>query len=287
MGKSILLGTVQFGLDYGINNHFGKPSETRVFEILDTAWKNGIDTLDTADAYGNAMKLISNYHKVSGNIFKINTKFKNVDVTRINDKIKSDLRSLQCSKFNALFFHSYNEYKESNHYLINLLKAKEEGLIKSIGVSIYTNEELLDVINDSKIDIIQLPYNLLDNDFQRGSLLKIAKEKGKKVQVRSVFLQGLFFKESNEFPENLEILKPWVAKIETIAELLNISKESLCFLYPNSQAYIDEIIIGVDTKDQLLRNLESLKLIIPEAVKTEIDQIPVSPSSILYPPNWL
>lgn len=287
MKKKIILGTVQFGLNYGINNYFGKPSESQVFEILDTAWKNGIDTLDTADAYGNAMKLISDYHRVSGNIFKINTKFNNAGFFGIDDKIKSDLLSLKCLRFNSLFFHSYNEYKESNHNLMSLLKAKEEGLISSIGVSLYTNEELLDVINDPKIDIIQLPYNLLDNDFQRGNLLKIAREKGKKVQVRSIFLQGLFFKESNEFPEKLEILKPWISKIETKAELLNISKESLCFLYPNSQVYIDEIVMGVDTKEQLLRNLESLKLSIPEAVKTEIDQISVSPSSILHPPNWL
>lgn len=287
MEKRILLGTVQFGLDYGINNHFGKPSETRVFEILDTAWKNGIDTLDTADAYGNAMKLISDYHKVSGNVFKVNTKFKNVDAIGIYNKINSDLLLLKCDKINALFFHSYSEYKESGNNLFELLKAKEEGLITSIGVSIYTNEELLDVINDSKIDIIQLPYNLLDNDFQRGSLLKLAKEKGKIIQVRSVFLQGLFFMESKEVPEKLATLKPWIAKIETIVELLNISKESLCLLYPNSQAYIDEIVIGVDTKEQLLRNLESLKLFMPEAVKTEIDQISVNPSSILYPPNWL
>ena len=287
MGKNIILGTVQFGLEYGINNNSGKPSEIRVFEILDTAWKNGIDTLDTADAYGNAINLISNYHKVSGNVFNINTKVKNVDVFGINDKIKSDLFLLQCTKINALFFHSYSEYKESGNNLCELLKAKEEGLVISIGVSIYTNEELLDVINDSKIDIIQLPYNLLDNDFHRGSLLKLAKEKGKKIQVRSVFLQGLFFLKSNEVPEKLAILKPFIAKIEKIAKLLNISKESLCLLYPNDQAYIDEIIIGVDTKEQLLRNLESLNKFLPSAVKNEIDQISVNPSSILYPPNWL
>lgn len=287
MLKSILLGTVQFGLEYGINNHYGKPSAIQVFEILDTAWENGIDTLDTADAYGNSMNLISDYHRVSGNRFKINSKFKNVNALGIRNKIKSDLMLLHSTKINALFFHSYTEYKENSHNISELIRAKEEGLISSIGVSIYTNEELIDVINDSKIDIIQLPYNLLDNDFQRGSLLKIAKEKGKKIQVRSVFLQGLFFMESNEVPEKLATLKPWLEKIKKLAELLNISKESLCFLYPNSQSYIDEIIIGVETKEQLLRNIESLNLFLPVDVKNEIDQISISPSSILYPPNWL
>ena len=287
MGKSILLGTVQFGLDYGINNHSGKPSEIRVFDILDTAWRNGIDTLDTANAYGNAMNLIADYHRVSGNVFKINTKFKNLDVIGINKKIKSDLLLLQCTKINALFFHSYTEYKESGHNLFELLKAKEEGLITSIGVSIYTNEELFDVINDPEIDIIQLPYNLLDNDFQRGIPINQAKEKGNKIQVRSVFLQGVFFIESKAIPPKLEMLKPWLELITSIAAASDITLESLCLLYPNAQGYIDEIIIGVDTKDQLLRNLDSLKLFLPVAVKNEIDQISVYPSSILYPPNWL
>ncbi len=287
MNKTIILGTVQFGIKYGINNLSDKPTDSQVFQILDTAWDNDVNTLDTADAYGDAIKIISSYHQNSGKLFKINTKFKNLDVLSINTKLKSDLLSLQCPQINTLFFHSYAEYKNSNHILLQLLKAKDDGLISSIGVSIYTNEELLHVINDLQIDVIQLPFNLLDNDFQRGKFLKIAKEKNKKIQVRSIFLQGLFFMNIKEVPKKLAILKPWLEKIEKLSELSDIPKESLCLLYPNSHEYIDEIIIGVDTQYQLLQNLKSLKLFLPVAIKKEIDQISIIPSSILYPPNWL
>jgi aryl-alcohol dehydrogenase-like predicted oxidoreductase len=286
VSKTIILGTVQFGIKYGINNHKDKPTHSQVFEILETAWENGINTLDTADAYGDAIKIISSYHQYSGKLFKINTKFKNIDFLSINSKLKSDLISLHCSQINTFFFHSYAEYKNSNHILLELLKAKEDGLISSIGVSIYSNEELSDVIDDLNIDVIQLPFNLFDNDFQRSKLLKIAKEKRKKIQVRSVFLQGLFFMNIKKVPENLAILKPWLEKIEKISDLFDISKESLCLLYPNAQDYIDEIIIGVDTKNQLVQNLKSLKLNLPYAIKREFDQISITPSSILYPPNW-
>ena len=82
-------------------------------------------------------------------------------------------------------------------------------------------------------------------------------------------------------------MKPWLEKIERLSELSDMSKESLCLLYPNAQDYIDEIIIGVDTKIQLLRNLKSLKLFLPASIKSEIDQISITPPFILYPPNWL
>ena len=63
MHKNIILGTVQFGINYGINNHSGKPTDSQVFEILETAWDNGVNTLDTADAYGEAIRIISSYHQ--------------------------------------------------------------------------------------------------------------------------------------------------------------------------------------------------------------------------------
>src|SRR5687768_14232655 len=70
----IILGTVQLGLDYGINNSTGKPDSKEAFKILELAYKNGICTLDTANAYGNAEEIIGDYHKTNPK-FKVNTKF--------------------------------------------------------------------------------------------------------------------------------------------------------------------------------------------------------------------
>jgi aryl-alcohol dehydrogenase-like predicted oxidoreductase len=287
VSKKLILGTVQLGIDYGINNISGKPDNHSVFNILEAAWNNGIDTLDTADAYGDAMNLISSFHTSSGKVFKINSKFKNVKTKTLLDKLKFDISRLGFSKFNTIFFHSYSEYKENKHFLAHLLSAKSNGLLELIGVSIYTNEELKVVCDDPLIDVIQLPYNLLDNDFQRGHLLALAKEKGKVIQVRSVFLQGVFFMPSDRLPNKVSTLKPWVEKIEEIVIQEGLSTEMLCLLYPASQVYIDEIIIGVDKKEQLIRNLEAFKSVLPSTIKEKIDQISVMPSSILYPPNWI
>ena len=71
MNSKLILGTVQFGLNYGINNTIGKMSEDKVFELLETAYDLGIRTLDTAEAYGNAHSVISNFHKQSKKRFNI------------------------------------------------------------------------------------------------------------------------------------------------------------------------------------------------------------------------
>ena len=62
MNSKLILGTVQFGLNYGINNTIGMMSEDKVFELLENAYDLGITTLDTAEAYGNAHSVISNFH---------------------------------------------------------------------------------------------------------------------------------------------------------------------------------------------------------------------------------
>ena len=95
----LILGTVQLGLDYGINNDVGKPSVEKSFEILDYAFNNGISILDTANAYGDSEKIIGNYMKKTGNEFKISTKLSalndNSNISKfITDQINSSLELL-------------------------------------------------------------------------------------------------------------------------------------------------------------------------------------------------
>src|SRR5688572_26897914 len=87
----IILGTVQFGLLYGINNVSGKPDEKKVFDILDHAFHQGISILDTADAYGNASDLIGSYHQSTGNSFIVNTKFRTDSGNTISQQLKDSL----------------------------------------------------------------------------------------------------------------------------------------------------------------------------------------------------
>lgn len=285
MKNKLILGTVQFGLNYGISNTLGKPSSVEVYDILDEAFSQGIFTLDTADAYGNAIDLIGSYHKKKRNLFKILSKFKNVKKDELIDSIRMDLDKLSIESFEAYSYHSFSEFIEKPFLIDELNKAKHLGLIKKIGISVYSNDEFHKSINFDSIDIIQLPYNLLDNKNIRGYLLQVAKERNKEIHVRSVFLQGLLFKDPQSLPKKLFPLKQYIEMIKQITEKESITKESLALSYPLYNKFIDNVLIGVDTKEQLIQNVNSI-VSRPDIFKYIDTNINVKEIHLLNPVNW-
>ena len=184
MRSKLILGTAQFGLNYGINNTKGKPDKDTVFEILSSAYENGIRYLDTADVYGNAHDLIGEFHKLNpSNKFQIITKFPHDLEESLDQKINTYLNQLNVETLNAILFHSFDSYLKHKEQLSDILTIKSKKF-KNLGVSIYTNEQMNKVIDDINIDIIQIPFNLFENLNIKGKLLEKAKAKNKIVHTR-------------------------------------------------------------------------------------------------------
>ena len=283
--NKFILGTAQFGLDYGINNQHGKPDKSTVYEILNLAYEIGINTLDTADAYGTSHEIIGNFHRDFKFNFKINTKFTSDENEIFIDKVKHSCDILKVEKLNTCFYHSYKDYYNGNlkSYFSKLMELQ---LINEVGVSIYTNEELEVVINDPLIHIIQLPFNLFDNFNQRGDLILKAKEKGKTIQVRSVFLQGLFFLNPKLLNGNLAELANELKLLNNIVSDFNISISDLCLQYVLNYKEIDQIIIGVDSIEQLISNSNTFQGNINSEIIDRVNSIYIKNNSLLYPYNW-
>jgi uncharacterized protein len=281
----LILGTVQFGLNYGINNTTGKPNEEQVFEVLDYAAQNGIKILDTADAYGNAASLIGNYISSRKSGFLTNTKFTRSQLT-LHQQVSASLEALSSDRINVYFYHHIDDFNHNPNLLPQLQILKEKGLIKKIGISVYSNAEFKQIIDSDGLDVIQLPFNLLDNNSQRGELLAQAKEKNKEIQVRSVFLQGLFFMPIDSLPEKLKPLKIYLEKIHSIAIENNMSLEQLALSYVLNNPLIDYVIIGVDTLDQLKKNLTISAIHISQKLVNAVNNIHVIETELLYPKNW-
>lgn len=280
----LILGTVQFGLDYGINNSAGKPSKEQVFKIFEEAAKAGVTILDTADAYGNASELIGEFFSVSKTRFEINTKFKAEKGKSIEAQLTHSLNQLNAEQVNIYFYHRFDEMLEFPETLTELQVLKNQSLINKIGVSVYGNDEFEIAVNTPEVDAIQLPFNLLDNYSQRGALLKQAKHNGKEIQVRSVFLQGLFFKALNDYPAYLTPLKPYM---QTVNEFENgMGMEALALSYALAQPEIDNVLIGVDTLEQLQQNLSYSNTELPTNIVSRINAIHVAETELLYPKNW-
>ena len=153
-----------------------------------------------------------------------------------------------------------------------------------MGVSIYTNKELLYMINHKDVEVIQLPFNLLDNNSQRKKLLIQAKYNNKIIHVRSVFLQGLFFMNEDLIPTKIKALQPFLNLLKKIADDCELNINTLALNYVLQQNHIDKIIIGVETKNQLISNFQLVHLN-SETIK-RIDSIKIKDPELLYPINW-
>ena len=285
MKQKLILGTVQFGLSYGINNAIGKPNSTVIAEILDTAFAQGIKLLDTAEVYGDAIEQIGLYHQTHPNTFTILSKFKGSKPGELAGTAQAALNKLGVPFFEVYSYHSTADYQ--NHaYLKTELKAlKSVGLVRKIGVSVYTNEELKQASEDSIIDVIQVPFNLLDNNNQRGDYISQAHQNGKEIHTRSAFLQGLFFMENTAIPERLNPLKPYLEQLKRICLDASVSMQSAALSYAVCHPHIDRVLIGVDNKEQLMNNIAYLNC--NNAFSTLIDQeIHVTETALLNPSNW-
>lgn len=285
--SKLILGTVQMGLPYGINNAIGKVSLDDSLEILDYAFENGIEILDSAEAYGNAHEVIGVFHeKHPTKQFQIITKLPNQFNGAIIKKVDCFLNELKVDELHALLFHSFSSYKNSWDNFDALRRLKYEKKIKNIGVSVYTNAEIDDVIMNEEIDIIQVPFNLLDNNNHRGEIFEKAKSKGKTIHTRSALLQGLFFKDLNTEEDTVKRLKKELILLSDISKNHNISISELALGYCAHQNTIDNVLIGVDSIDHLKDNLESINCEIKSEVIDEINAIKVSNTNLLNPSLW-
>jgi len=286
MNNRFILGTAQFGLAYGINNTNGKPGNEKIFDILYYAYDQGIRELDTADAYGDAQHVIGEFSRRANKTFNINTKFHFDGDEKIPEQLERSLEQLGVSSINVYFYHRYSELQSFPETLQVLQQLKQQNKIKKIGVSVYTNNEFQTSIEEEAVDVIQLPFNLLDNYSKRGRLISEAKQKGKTIQVRSVFLQGLFFKDENNFPPFLLPLLPYLTKLKRTAASRRLSMFDLALGYVLVNTKINQVVVGVDSKEQLLANIGVNLDAFNEALIKEIDGIDVKDESLLYPYNW-
>jgi len=280
----VILGTAQLGLNYGINNKFGRPDKESSFHLLRLAKKEGIKTLDTAEAYGLSHEVIGEFHENYKDRYIVNTKFKNSGKSLVN-KIAANLKELNIDNINVYFFHNFSDVY--NLEILNeCIRLKKEQKIQKIGVSVYTNQDIIKASLIDEIDVVQLPFNLLDNYQLKGEAIEKAKSLNKELQVRSVFLQGLFFMRNDELPSKLQPLANYLKKLNNLSSDLNTSIECIALNYCLKKSTIDHVLFGLENEEQLNRNLECLNFDLNDGVMEYIDSIRVLETDLLNPQNW-
>jgi len=252
----IALGTVQFGLNYGISNTQGKVSSDEVSRILDYAEECFIPMLDTAAAYGSSEIVLGEIlNKKRLNPFRIVTKVPPCKRHEIEDHFHQSLKNLRHDSIDGVLFHSYQALSDDFSKWDILAQLKENGKVRKIGTSLYHPAEWLELKERNIIpDIIQIPFSIFDRRFM--PYLGEMKKYNIEIHVRSVFLQGLFFMKPEALPAFFLPIKNDLQKLRKVSNDLSLSISALCLQFVKTFEEIDFVVLGVETKDQLKENIE-------------------------------
>ena len=292
------LGTVQLGMNYGIHNASGKPSLEAAFQILDAAMSAGINTLDTAAAYGNSEEVIGKWLKTVPAEKRpfIVTKAAKLDHSSL-DALRADLRSrvesskkaLGLSQLPMLMLHNCEDYLcDMENVRTVFEELKDSSDIRYSGISAYSYHDY-GVLSESGFDAVQIPVNIFDwGQIENGGLQKL-KESGMMVFVRSVYLQGLVFQDPDTLPERMAFCKETLTKFRALCRKYQLSPACLALSYALSLPGVTSLVLGSETVEQVLQNAQLLSetVTLSPAQMAEIHEnfVDTDPH-ILNPATW-
>jgi len=280
------IGTAQFGTDYGIANQRGQLKQKEQKSILKFAQKNEIDMLDTAIDYGDSEK---NLGKFGISKFKVVTKIPPIpdNLTNVAEwmskHVNNSLLRLDISSMYGLLLHRSSDLFKYSGKVIKFLKnLKESKLDKKIGDSIYSPYELEVIFKKTSIDIIQAPFNIIDQRLQTTGWLAKLNSLNIEVHVRSVFLQGLLLLPRNKIPKKfIPWKKIWDKWYEWQDKNSRVSPLQACLGFVNIKG-INRIIIGIDSLQQIKEIVNAKKIF----NKISYPDLASNDIKLLHPSNW-
>lgn len=286
MLNKLTLGTVQFGMKYGIANRTGKVSPETAQAIMEQARHGGIDMLDTAIAYGDSEHTLGDIGLAGWDVI---TKLPLVpdgcdDVRKwVQDQLDGSLRRLQVSSVETLLLHHSRQLPGPyGKDLVRAMRdAQEKGLVRKIGVSIYHPAEL-DAIDMAAFQAVQAPFNVLDKNLLTSGWLERLGQMDVEVQVRSVFLQGLLLMEPAARPPKFQRWNALWNAWDHWLESSQLTPLQACLQYVMGVKAIHRLVIGVETPEQL-REILAVQpandlALPPEIGSTDID--------LIHPSRW-
>jgi aryl-alcohol dehydrogenase-like predicted oxidoreductase len=255
--SKLALGTANFGLDYGVANSSGKLSKSELADILLCAKKAGIEVIDTAQSYGDSEARIGSLcddYKFSI-VTKIGVEFTSgsFDKNLIRSVVQSCQR-LNQSRIYAVMLHRAEVLlgDQGREVVRELQKLKDQGIVSKVGISIYSPEILMAVSGIVELDIIQVPFNIFDQQILSSGWSDKLKSNGVEIHTRSVFLQGLLLMQRSNLPEYFK--KYWPAHFDAWYKFLNDNRADpleVALKFALQQNWIDKIVVGVDCVSQL------------------------------------
>ena len=284
--NKICLGSANFDMIYGIGNKKKLPFSD-VKKIIHYSSTIGVNTIDTAISYGVSEKILGKLKTDNFNIItklpKIPNKCSNIEKWVFNS-INRSIKNLKVKKLYSVLIH--NEFDLINSKAEFLYKAlyklKKTKVISNIGVSIYDFKNIDKIIKNFKIDIVQVPFNLIDRRLINLGYLKKLKKKKIKIFVRSIFLQGLLLADKKYRGKKFKHWENIWIKFDNWLNKYKVSQLKVCLDFIFKFYEIDKVIVGVNNLSQLKEINDNLK-------KKKILNFPNINSKdlkLINPQNW-
>ncbi len=284
--KKLALGTVQFGLNYGISNKTGQVQPETIAEILEHAQQVGLNTLDTASTYGNCEEVLGLVLRKQPSRFNIISKFPvETSPEALFSSLESSLSKLTPQPLKAYLAHEFESFKQEG-IRVKLQTAKELGLVEQIGVSVYYPEEIEWLLEKNiSFDIIQCPFNLFDQRFK--FLFSELKNQGVEIHTRSSFLQGLFFLNPKDLSNHFEKARGKIQDLQLISQGRGIPLAALLLNFCIMQEEIDKVVFGVQNLNEFIQNLAAYHYFETcKELRHEFDVFATTDEDIIHPGKW-
>ena len=298
--SALSLGTVQLGVNYGINNDAGKPDRTVAFQILDTAMEKGITALDTAAGYGESEEVIGAWLKTVDPAKRpyIMTKLGHDAVGSKNlDQLRKDVRAgveqakakLGLEQIPLLRLHNMDDYNGTEDNITKVFEElKASGDILHSGISAYSHHDY-GKIAESGFDATQIPLNIFDwVQIENGGIEKLEKS-GMMVFVRSVYLQGLVFRNADNPGPGMEFAIPTLQKFRNLCQKYELEPATLAMSFVLSLPGVHSLVLGSEKVSQVEQNAALLE----KVVKLSDEQMAEiranfvdTPEQVLFPRLW-
>ena len=294
------IGTSPFG---GL---FASVSESAVADVISTSMEMGPNYFDTAPHYGMGsaeVRLGRNINHLPRSSFVVSTKVgrlivpsekaddpgwenSTAAVERIFDfsaagierSLLESLERLKMESVEMVFIHDPDGAADqaiSEAYPV-LERLRAEGIVKTIGIGITSNEIPTRFINETDIDVvlIALKYTLLDQS-AATELLPTALKKGVSVIAGGVFNSGILTNPKagatfNYEPASLEVLAR-AQKIEKFFEDRGVSLAQAALQFPMQHPAISAILVGCRSADEVTTNVALYNKEIDSHIWSEFD----------------
>lgn len=293
----LCLGTVQFGMDYGVQGG-SRPSVKDAVAMLDFAVRNGVDAIDTAAAYGTAEEVVGEFlagGTTPRDAVQVISKF-GMDIfggasaeefpNRLRSAAEKSLKRLRTDYLDAFICHVPSAAGDVA-VVAAMAALKSAGLARHVGFSVYETAEAMACLDADAVDFIQAPFSVFDQRMKSSGALARAAANGVDVHTRSAFVQGLMLMSPESVPQHLADTKPYVEELESLCRERGITRRALALAYVKAQPEISHLVFGVDNMAQLKEIIADFNRNIPADTVSDIAARFASvPAEIFMPNKW-